>query len=142
MYIIDTPIIYYILHIHIIYIFLNISFSVYIMLLVCLLSELIIWFRIKSDVLFPRKGHLSYSQIVSATYNSFCKVKPSWAFPHRLWHVHWCHLSLAHTWVVMFVRVYMCSFWHSKETKSPKWTPWCSGYCNLSAPSLALFPDL
>lgn len=101
------------IYIHYIYIFLNISFSVYIMLLVCLFSELIIWFRIKLEVLFPGKGLLFYSQTVSANYNSFCKVKPARAFLHWLWHVHWHHLSLAHTWAVMFVRVYMCSFRHS-----------------------------
>lgn len=71
------------------YIYPNITYWVYITLLLCLLWVLINWHWKSAGVLFPEEGHLSLSQLYSVAWSFLCRAGISWALRDRVSHWTW-----------------------------------------------------
>ena len=67
-------------------IFLNILYSVCIMLLVCMFSELTICHSEPISVFFPEENPSPHSQLSSVAQSSLCSIDTICTFPFPLWH--------------------------------------------------------
>lgn len=87
------------------YIFLNITWSISIMLLVCIFSGLTIGTRYPVGVLFPEKGQSLLFPPILSYLCSLCRVVASQDFLLANPYVPWSPLCSAHVWVVLLMRL-------------------------------------
>lgn len=113
-----------------IYIFLNMTCWVHIMLFVCMSTELTIQHRNDNCCAFPWGHHFFCSQLYSIACNSLCWVEALGALHCSLWHDCWCLLLGEILRVLLLILLV--------DTISQQ-TPWFSVSENLSCP---LFYDV
>lgn len=82
------------------WIFINITCSDHIMLLLCVFSGMTVEYWITNWCALLGDDYPSHSQLSSVAYSSLCRAEALWAFPHLLGHVHWCISYSAHIWAL------------------------------------------
>lgn len=91
-------------------IFINIICWAHMMLFVCMLSELTIWYWKARWDACPWGGPPLPTPVYWVVSSSLCKPKSPCVFHCLVWCLCWCP-CLARVWEFMLVRLYMHSFW-------------------------------
>lgn len=102
-------------------VFLQITCSVCTMLLVCMSSLLTLWYEKPIGELFHEEHSFPLFPHFLFVCSSLCSVRASWDFLHLLG-----------IFIVFFIRLYECSFWHCNETQFQRKLPKYSGSYNIS----------